>query len=72
MDCKDAEVGWIQLRESFECHVTESLFYTLGGRQGEHRTYYLDWNNFEKKGGTVITYADNLVLSSVNSELWSH
>lgn len=37
--------------------VPESLFYLAGGRQGEHRTYYLHWNDFDTTDGTLNTCA---------------
>lgn len=63
MDCEDGETGRVQLLESCECRVTESLFYTLGGRQSEHRIYYLNWNNLEMKGGTLNICARTTVIT---------
>lgn len=63
VDCEDGEAGRVQLLESCEYQVTESLFYTLGGRQSEHKIYYLNWNNLEMKDGTINICARTTVIT---------
>ena len=54
---------WVGSNSLFECQVTESLFCTLWGRQGEHGIYFLNRNNFGMKGGTIHICAGTIVIT---------
>lgn len=54
---------WVGSNSLFECQVTESLFCALRRRQGEHKIYFPNRNNFGMKGGTIHICARLIVIT---------